>query len=167
MVVTAHQFTDTPSSRSAAFTHCELCVATLAHRSGPLRGHYVHRCSGASLVDFAKRVRNGLPAVKSDPLEWGDYPVKPGGRAFYNSYVGMLIEAHLLYAHNDQHEYVARYINRVAELGDHSKDPKHERMKTVARIYDNIRSAYINRGRLNLSIIDERINLVATNLKEG
>lgn len=92
--------------------------------------------------------------------------VKPGGQAFYDSHVGTVIEAHLLYAHNEQHEYVGQFIERVRELNGQEEDAKYQRMKKVADAYEAVRSTHFTRGWFDLSAIDARINLVATNLQE-
>lgn len=91
---------------------------------------------------------------------------KPRGQAFYDSHVGMLVEAHLLYAHNERHEYVAEFLKRAAKLNEQPSDTKDQRMVEVARRFDGVRNAYFRRGRFDLHAIDQRINLVATELKE-
>ena len=92
--------------------------------------------------------------------------VKPGGQKFYDSPSGILIEAHLLYAHNDRHRYVARFIEHVNELNAQAKDPESVRMREVAYRYEYVRGVSTARGCPDLREIDQRINLVATDLKE-
>jgi len=91
--------------------------------------------------------------------------VRPQGQLFYDSHVGMLIEAYLLYAHYDEHTYVAEFVERVQELDGQNVDAASRRMLEVARRYEGVRSASVWRGRIDLRRIDERITLVATDLK--
>lgn len=91
--------------------------------------------------------------------------IKPGGAAFYDSSVGMLIEAHLLYAQNDQ-AYVAQYLQRATELSGQANDAVSVRMREVHHRYEGIRSANFQRGSLDLKRLEQRIDLVATGLIE-
>lgn len=92
--------------------------------------------------------------------------VKPGGQMFYDSHVGMLIEAHLLYAHKDRHDYVAQFLERVKELDGQAEDASSLRMMEVKHRYENVCNINLMRGRLDLHGIDQRINLVTTDLNE-
>lgn len=92
--------------------------------------------------------------------------VGPGGEAFINSHIGMLIEAHILYAHKDRHQYVAQFLGRVKGLNGQADDAAGLRMREVARRYEGICSTFFQRDSLDLQGIDQRINLVATDLKE-
>lgn len=92
--------------------------------------------------------------------------VKPGGEAFYDSHAGMMIEAHLLYAHKDRHEYVAQFLERVGGLNGQANDAASVRTLEVQRRYEGVRSANFQRGSLDLKGIEQRINLIATDLKE-
>jgi hypothetical protein len=92
--------------------------------------------------------------------------VKPQGEAFYGSHVGMLIEAHILYAHHDKHEYVKQFLADAAQLGGNANDPASLRMREVARRYQGLSGEYFSRGWLDLGALDQRINLVATDLKD-
>ena len=91
--------------------------------------------------------------------------VQPGGEAFYESHVGMVIEAHLLYAHNEQ-QYVGQFLQRAMELDPSDADSESTRIREVARRYEGVRSANFQRMGLNLRTIDQRINLVATDLTD-
>ena len=92
--------------------------------------------------------------------------VKPGGELFYNSHSGKLIEAYLLYAHNDRHEYVAQLLGHVNELNGQANDAASLRMLEVQRRYQGVCSAHFERGSLDLERIEQRINLIATDLRE-
>lgn len=92
--------------------------------------------------------------------------VEPGGEAFYHSHIGMVIEAHLLFAHESRHEYVKQFLARVGELDAGANDAASLRMREVAHRYKGVSSAYFSRSWLDLQTLDQRINLVATDLKE-
>lgn len=91
--------------------------------------------------------------------------VKPGGQTFYDSDAGILIEAYMLYAHKEQHEYVAQFMKSVKELNGQVDDAASRRMIEIARRYDNVCSTNFTREWFDLHGIDQRINLVATDLK--
>ena len=92
--------------------------------------------------------------------------VRPGGEEFYHSHAGTMIEAHLLYAHNGRHEYVAQFLGRVREFNGQANDAASLRMVEVERRYQGVSSAYFQRGSLDLEGIEQRINLIAVDLKE-
>ncbi|MGB3432402.1 KAP family P-loop NTPase fold protein [Achromobacter sp.] len=89
----------------------------------------------------------------------------PGGDAFYYSYAGRLIEAHLLYAHSIHGTYVGPLIERIRALPIEDK-AENERLREVGRLYDHLHHAYFSRSWIDLSDIDRRINLVTTDILE-
>lgn len=92
--------------------------------------------------------------------------IKPHGQTFYDSHVGILIEAYLLYAHNEQHAYVADFLKGVKEFNEQRNDAESQRMMEVASRYESVRNAFFRRGWFDLHQINKRINLVATDLKD-
>lgn len=89
--------------------------------------------------------------------------LSPGGEAFYYSYAGTLIEAHLLYAHNTHGTYVGPLIERIRTLPVED-GAENARSREVGRLYDALHRTYFRRSRIDLGDIDRRINLVATDL---
>ena len=89
----------------------------------------------------------------------------PGGEGFCESDIGVLIEAQILHAHGDRHDYVADFLKRASELSGTANDPTSLRMRDVARKYHSISTAHISRGGLDLQSVDQKINLVATDLR--
>lgn len=92
--------------------------------------------------------------------------IKPGGQKFYESRIGVLIEAYLMYAHNGQHDYVRQYIKHASEIDEKVKDDASQRMREVAYRYQSVCNVHFTRGWVDLRAIDARINLVTTDLKE-
>lgn len=90
---------------------------------------------------------------------------EPGGKSFYQSHTAKVIEAHVLYAHKSQHEYVGEYLQRVSELQGQVGDPVSLRMLELGRMYDSVRNENFRRGSISLARIAERIDLVAMDLK--
>lgn len=94
--------------------------------------------------------------------------VKPRGQAFYDSEEGILIEAHLLYAHYRRCDYVEDILKKYAELNNEQlNDTKNKRMKEIVSKFYYIREHHYDRDGFDLDLIDRRINLVATGLKEN
>lgn len=91
---------------------------------------------------------------------------KPHGQAFYDSHIGMLIEAYMLYAHSEQHDYVEKFLSRAQSTDNKAETPEQERMTEVAQRFNHIRSEHITRYGIDLTAIDRRINLVAIGLSQ-
>ncbi|MDR2874428.1 MAG: KAP family NTPase, partial [Methylobacillus sp.] len=69
-----------------------------------------------------------------------------GGQAFYDSDSGIMIEAYLLRAHQNQYKYVEQFLQRATELVDKSNNRQtiniaDQRTIDVARRYEHIRRA--------------------------
>jgi KAP family P-loop domain len=104
--------------------------------------------------------------AQADAVMAALHAVKPGGEVFYRSHVGMVIEAHLLYAHNGRHEYVTKFLARANEFDGQANDASSLRMLEVGRRYQHVCSANVERGSLDLERIEQRINLIAVDLQD-
>ncbi|MBO9357672.1 hypothetical protein GG851_27085 [Bordetella petrii] len=90
----------------------------------------------------------------------------PGGRAFYDSHVGMVIEAYMLYAHNQRHDYVSQFLKKARDITDTPETSEHRRILEVTHRFDNICQEHFARNGIDLRAIDQRINLVAMGLRD-
>lgn len=87
-----------------------------------------------------------------------------GGRAFYESHVGMLIEAYLFFAHKQKYDYVNKYFSQIHEFNASDVTVEQQRVIEVSRRFENIRNQNFNRFGINLEDIERRINLVSSDL---
>lgn len=89
--------------------------------------------------------------------------INPKGEKFYQSDIGILIEAHLLRALRYRSEFLTEFTTRFEALDKQATDPVSSRLKSLASRYERTSDGF-SRDSIDLREVDRRINLVATDL---
>lgn len=86
------------------------------------------------------------------------------GTVFFNSHPCLVIEAHIMFAHKERHEYVRDALARAKQHNESEQDALSERARQVAGRYDSVSSTYFRRGYIDLKAIATKIDLVTEDL---
>ena len=89
--------------------------------------------------------------------------ISPKGEEFYQSDIGILIEAHLLRALRYRSEFLTEFTTRFEALDKQATDPVSSRLKSLASRYERTSDGF-SRDSIDLREVDRRINRVATDL---
>jgi KAP family P-loop domain len=130
------------------------------------RGHYMDPTLSVFMIFLRMRDPALLSALVAGRIQAAQLmgavsKLARNGSSFHNSHTAKIIEAHVLYAHERQHEYVKAYLQQINDLNGSAIDSASVRMSEIGRMYELVRRDYFRRGRVDLARIVKRIDLVA------